>query len=340
MMRLKSILASACAIAALAAPAAFANDSTAELAQGGLVLKKADGIAMKSEDLFISQDAVKVKYQFLNTSGHDQKVVVAFPLPEITTEGEDDNIAIPDMDKDNFVDFHTTVDGVPVQAMIEQKAFKNGVDQTALLKSLGVPLAPLQATTGQALDKLSPADAQKLVKLEMAVDQEYDVGKGMEHHYGAAWTLKTTYYWEQVFPAGKIVHVNHDYKPSVGSSAGTSLEMAEFQTQPEFKTMQAKYCIDSDFMASVAKRKKEVGEDHQGYFEQRIDYILKTAANWSEPIGDFRLVLDKGKADSIMSVCETGIKKITPTQFEVHRTNFTPKEDLHILILVRPDPGY
>jgi hypothetical protein len=69
--------------------------------------------------------------------------------------------------------------------------------------------------------------------------------------------------------------------------------------------------------------------------EQRIDYILTTANNWSGPIGVFRLVVDKGTPDSFISFCGTDIRKIGPTQFEMTATDFVPEQDLAIVI-VRP----
>jgi len=56
-------------LAAVLALPALANDSTAELAAGGLVLTRTDAIEMRSEDLFISEEAVQVRYVFVNTSG-------------------------------------------------------------------------------------------------------------------------------------------------------------------------------------------------------------------------------------------------------------------------------
>jgi hypothetical protein len=38
----------------------------------------------------------------------------------------------------------------------------------------------------------------------------------------------------------------------------------------------------------------------------------------------------------LISFCEDGVKKISPTQFEVRRMNFTPRRDLDILILAQP----
>ena len=59
------VLVFACAIAA--APAR-ANDSTAEVAIGGLTLTKSGAISMDSEDLYISRDIVRAKYRFTNTT--------------------------------------------------------------------------------------------------------------------------------------------------------------------------------------------------------------------------------------------------------------------------------
>ena len=67
--------------------------------------------------------------------------------------------------------------------------------------------------------------------------------------------------------------------------------------------------------------------------EERIAYILKTGANWKGPIRDFRLVVDKGDAKNLVSFCAEGVKKIGPTQFEVRKRDFTPKDDLNILVL-------
>lgn len=50
------------------------------------------------------------------------------------------------------------------------------------------------------------------------------------------------------------------------------------------------------------------------------------------PIRDFRLVIDKGKAGSLVSFCMDGVRKISPTQFEVRKTNFEPRRDLPVLI--------
>ena len=322
---------------AFAAPA-LANDSSAELRQGGLVLVRNPGVEMRAENLSISPTAVSVRYRFRNTTGHDVKALVAFPMPDITIQGPDDLVSVPTEDPLNIMGFHTLVDGNPVAARVEQKAVSDGVDRTAYLRSIGVPLAPHLRGTNAALDRLPKAVQQRLLKLGLAIPDDYDAGKGWEHHLQPTWTLKTTYYWEQVFPAGRDLAVEHDYKPSVGMTSGTSLEADWFRASPDYKLVTRKYCVDDAFMAAVDKRKKAVGPDHQAFFEKRIDYVLSSGANWKSPIHDFRLVVDKGRPDALVSFCADGVKKIGPTQFEVRKTDFRPARDLSILIL-EPAPS-
>ncbi len=320
-----------------AAGTARANDSTAELAAGGLVLTKTDAIEMRSEDLYISAKAVRVGYRFLNTSPRAVTVTVAFPMPNITTEGYDDMLAIPTQEPVNFLAFATTVNGRPVNARAEQAVFKGGVDRTAYLRALGVPLAPQLASTDRAMERLPKAKQDELVRLGLAVHDDYDAGKGMERHLAAAWTLKTTYYWRQTFPAGREVAVEHRYTPAVGESAGTSWGSTYWPKDKTYAAQRARYCVDDEFIAS-ASRARAPGDVSPPLTEQRIDYVLTTGANWKAPIGDFRMVIDKGDPDSLVSFCGESVRKIGPTTFEVRHANFTPRRDISVLILKRRRP--
>jgi len=67
--------------------------------------------------------------------------------------------------------------------------------------------------------------------------------------------------------------------------------------------------------------------------ETWVDYILTTGANWAEPIGDFRLVVDKGSSRNLVSFCGEGVRKISSTRCETRRRNYTPTSDLSVLIL-------
>ncbi|MFD2184307.1 DUF4424 domain-containing protein [Rhodoplanes azumiensis] len=326
----------------LAAGGARANDSTAELATGGLVFVKNDAIQMLAEDLFVSATEIKVRYRFFNRSAQDVTVHVAFPMPDIKVDGPDQNIAVPTEDPVNLLGFSTTVNGAPVRTDVEQRVTgADGVDRTALLRRLGVPLAPHLEATGAALDRLPKDKWDELLKLDLAYVDEYDAGKGMERHLAPRWSLKTTFYWQQIFPARGETVIEHRYTPSVGASVQTSLGAPSMARDPEIVAHIKRYCIENDLLATLERaRKTAKAEFGPPYSEQRIDYVLSTGANWSGPIRDFRLVVDKGDPDSLISFCGTGVQKIGPTTFEMRKTDFTPTGDLSVLILkkIKPPP--
>lgn len=323
--------------AAWIAPA-FANDSSAELTTGGLVLTRSADIEMRSEDLAISENEIVVRYQFFNRSAADQTITVAFPLPDIVWDGPDTNISVPEPDAENFLAFRTLIDGQPAPMRLEQKAFSGGRDVTARLTALGVPLGPQREATWKALDALPKAAQDQLVAADLAVPDDYDVGKGMEHHLAPRWTLKTSYYWNQTFPAGRALAVEHRYRPSVGETTGTSLQMRPVPPE-DAASYRERYCVDPAFMSGLeaagGKRNKDGGPSNN-LFEKRIAYVLTTGANWAGPIGDFHLTIDKGAGENLVSFCADGVRKVSPTQFEVRHANFTPTRDLDILILYRP----
>jgi hypothetical protein len=308
-------------LAALASPT-LANDSTAEHAAGGLVLTRSADIDIVSEDLFISAGEIRVRYVFRNRSPRDIRTVVAFPMPDRDLAEEYfRDVAYPG-------DFRTRVDGRPVTMAVERKAVLGGVDRTTLLASLG--LTP--DSESEALDAL-PADAKKrLVQARLAEADEYDAGRGWERHLVPAWTVRETWHWEQVFPAGRDLIVEHAYAPGTGGSVDTPLSIPGFRSSPEGREMIARHCIDSAFLGGLDR----LARRGRATPEQRIGYILRTGANWRSPIGGFRLVVDKGAPSNLISFCGEGVRKISPTRFEMRRTNWRPDRDLDILIVQAP----
>jgi hypothetical protein len=330
---LKSALFAA-ALLSVAAASARANDSTAELATGGLIFVQNDDVEMRAEDLLISAQEVSVKYRFFNKAAKDVTVLVAFPMPEVRISEQDQNISLPTEDPVNILAFKTSANGQPVTTKVEQRVFAVGIERTQYLRDLGIPLAPHVRATGEALDKLSPEKWDELIRLGLAEVEEYDIGKGMQKHLAPRWGLKTTFYWEQTFPAQQETLIEHQYKPSVGGSAQTDLGAPYAVNDAWYGDYQRKYCIDKDFYSTIERlRKANKSEFGPPYSEERIDYILKTGANWSGPIKDFRLVVDKGNTDSLLSFCGDGIKKIGATQFELRKADYTPDGNLSVLIL-------
>jgi len=340
-MRLAAAVALTCV---LASASAFANDTTAELAAGGLEFVRNPDVEMRSEQLFVSAKQVRVTYHFFNTTEKPVTNLVAFPMPDITVDNPDWNTVIPTEDPVNFLAFSTQANGQPVTTQVEQKASAMGVDRTAMLQQLGLPLAPQLKATYDALDTLPKDKWQQLIDLGMAETYEYGTtadGK-MTTHLEPRWTLSTTYYWQQTFPPKQDLVIEHQYTPSVGGSVGTQVG-TPVSTDPQFAAddkkrvalYATKYCTDPAFISAAvqaAQKAKQANKDTL-LGEKRIDYILKTGANWDGPIKDFTLTIDKGDPANLMSFCGTGVKKLSPTQFQVHYTNYDPITDLAILIL-------
>ena len=299
-----------------------ANDSIATLGTGGLILVRADTISMEKEDLFISADEVRVNYVFRNNDAQDRTYLVAFPMPQIDPQQYlESDISVPERNKENFMNFAITVDGVEIDPKLEMRALSAGLDVTDMVVALGLPLNPLADETRAALaaiprEKLGPLIAMGAI----AVSDE-----------GAspAWSLKSTFHWQQKFPAKRPLAVSHTYTPAVGATfyygeAGTDGVLAR------------DYCIDGSTTKAIA-RKIAAGSKDSPYLMQRtIEYILTTGANWQGAIGDFRLVVDKGAPGAIVSFCMDGVKKISPTQFEVRKKDFYPANELRILLLNSP----
>jgi hypothetical protein len=320
-------IAIAILLAGAASIHALANDSTAELSTGGLQFVRNDDVEMRSEDLYISTREIRVRYRFFNRSDKDVTVHVAFPMPEVKHEEFD--VAIPSSDPVNLLDFATRVNGQPVKAEVEQRATVGGVDRSQMLRDLRLPLAPHVEGAAAALDRLPRDKQDELVRLGVAEINEYDAGKGMERHLAPRWSLHTTFYWQQTFPAQKETLIEHRYKPSVGGTVATSLGIREAAKEPWYQAHVRKFCVERDIINAAQRA------GSNGFPEERIDYILTTGANWAGPIKDFRLVVDKGEASNLISFCGDGIKKISPTQFEMRKTDFTPQGNLSVLILKR-----
>lgn len=335
---MKSVVIALAAVMAAATPA-LANDSSAELATGGLLFVHNDNVEMRSEELSISAKQVSVRYRFFNTFNKDVTVLVAFPMPEVRIDGPDANVAYPTEDPVNLLGFATTVNGKPVKTEVEQRAFAVGIDRTALLKSLGIPLAPQLQTTSAALDKLPREKWDELVRIGLVEIEEYDVGKGMEKHLAPRWALQTTFYWEQTFPTKAETVIEHRYQPSVGGSVQTALGEPSAAQEPWYLDYLQKYCVDDAVMAAI-ERARRAAKTQTGtpYSEERIDYVLRTGANWSGPIKDFSLTVDKEAADSLVSFCGEDVKKVGATKFEMKKTDFVPDGDFAVLFLRKLPP--
>lgn len=318
----------------LAAPGALADDSSAALDAGGIVLTKNADIRMATEDLFISPRQVKVHYTFINDSGRDIDTIVAFPLPDIDNyELAESPIGTTTQSTPNFVGFKLLVDGKPVATTAEERAILNGKDVTDQVKAAGLPLNIV--IQDGAYDKLQKLPRPVHDRLEKAGLIEGEGGDDVVH---ARWKVTTRFWWKMHFPAGKTVTVDHSYTPVTGQSFFSDSEL--LTPDKDYDNTKI-YCIDAGTKATILRTIKDLAKKNPSngslLTAYRTDFIIQTANNWKGPIGEFHLTVDKLKPGDILSMCWNGdLRKTGTRRFESTLTNFAPRQDVKFLVLEPP----
>ena len=136
---------------------------------------------------------------------------------------------------------------------VERRALLNGVDHTASLTRLGVPIEGRDGRIPMfdALSHLAPADQERLAALGL-IERFSEPGTPGRNAV-PRWTVKETWHWEQTFPVGRDLVVEHRYRPGVGGTVATALGSAEIRTSDYGRETIARYCIDDDLLAAVER---------------------------------------------------------------------------------------
>jgi hypothetical protein len=309
------------ALMVIAAAGLAANDTLMTLGAGGLVPVKSGEIRMESEDLTISVRQIEVKYVFRNTSARDIEATVAFPLPDLEGgEVTHEPLELPSQDPLNFVDFRVWVDGRPVTAQVEARAFQGERDITQRLRAAGLPVSVADKGFGVAVKKLAPRLRAQLEKEELIVKEE--------DWWWPNWKTRVRFHWQQRFPAGAGVAVRHVYRPVAGGSYITRNSTGEAQVKP--------FCGGADALEQIRRWKVNhpvAGDGDVVLHERQIEYILTTARNWSGPIGRFHLKLAAEDGPRMLLTCFPGVRHTGPGQYEMTRENYSPASDLRVLVL-------
>ena len=330
MSRLPVAPALALSLLSVLATPVSANDSMGVIGAGGIRLATTEDVSMDREDLFISPSKVTVDYVFTNKTEKDVESVVAFPMPEIRYFGEEVS-DVPNAESDNFMNFKVSQDGAPIDVELEQRAFASGLDVTDALKKKGVHLLPVGEAATADLKTLSPEEAEDWVARGIVTRQSYTDGDQEKVEYAPGWTLKSTYWWRTVFPAGQSVKVHHSYKPSVGGTVDVTF-FRDGAPAENYDLYAKRYCINEGFTKAVAKAQAQTAKN-TAWMEKWLSYVLVTANNWSGPIGTFHLTVDKEDPNALVRFCGDGSEKTGPTTYELTMKDYYPQEDLNVLIV-------
>jgi hypothetical protein len=303
-----------------------ADDGAASIPVGGVVMMKREPrITMAKEVLQISASKVIVDYDFRNDSDDDVTTEIAFPIPDYDLDTEDD-----DPSKLGFDDFRLWIDGAPTRYLVEARAFLKGAEYTKLLTSMHVDIASFGHATSDYdkgdIQRLTPAQHKQLEKVGLVHQGNNDPN----------WKVKKKYYWQQMFPAHKIVHIRHEYSPYVGSENSISYGMGPNPDANSAKELKS-FCIDGR-LHTIFQQIEDSKDKTASY--NYVDFILTTANTWKTPIEDFTLIVERphwknnlGENDlaDYVSFCWDGpVTKIDADHFSAHMKNLVPTKELRI----------
>jgi hypothetical protein len=227
--------------------------------------------------------------------------------------------------------FSTRVDGKPVQFRAVELAVIGTRDVTREVKASGLPMDwYLDEPFDKAVAALTEERRAQLIEQGLLVKDPLFEGATVP-----AWDVATWFVREQVFPARSAITVEHEYAPIVGGAVGGALYPSVRKENPQFLAdFRKQFCTDDALIAGVDRKLASARKGNSMYYgETWVSYLLSPGANWNGPIRQFRLVVDKGAPGNLVSFCMDGVRKISPTRFEVLKQNFTPKADLKVLIL-------
>lgn len=304
---IRRILLSLAAASLLGAPVAQANDSTASVGVGGLALLKSNAIRMESEELDISADRVGVRYRFLNATRKDLRATVAFPLPPYAWAEN----AGPGESTGPIREMRIVVDGIPIEPRVHRVATIAGRDVTGPLREIGLTEEQVRLHASYQVDGSSTLTDEQVRRIEALGRGEFP-----------QWRVTESYYWEQVFPAGRAIEVTHEYQPFAGSRNWDFKDAENARLWRDYAA-RTPTCLAPGALRQLRKA--------GGMFHRDVAYVLGTGRNWKGPIGRFTLRIHAGTPAQAVSACLPGpLKRTGPSTLEFSRTQFVPQDRLHV----------
>jgi hypothetical protein len=317
------------------------DDGAVSVGAGGIVLRREVRISMEKERLVIGMRKVAVEFDFLNESEADVTTEVGFPIPTYQWPylGSE---RIP-----NFSDFRVWIDGQELKYKTEIRARRNGQDYTVLLQQMGINIETFgdfdeyEGATRKK-DQITPLSSeQKRQLVELGLIEQYKEGA-----YSPHWSVSKMYYWEQTFPAHKLIHIRHEYTPVAGAAqipveyfnqGVRSRKERRAESDPtsdnyanSISEMIRGACIDP------ALQKKLSSHSQSGLvFVDYVNYILTSANSWKTPIRDFELVIDRSNpwaSDPVqVSFCWDGpVQMLDSVHFSAKKSNLVPTKEIAI----------
>ncbi|MBO4675151.1 MAG: DUF4424 family protein, partial [Elusimicrobiaceae bacterium] len=304
----------------------WANDTAGQLLPTGEIqFKKQADIVLKNEALVLSEK-IAVDYLFENTSGQDITTEVFFPLPSTSP-------LVPYFNKGHNFHFKVFVNEQEIPYQTYRRITLDGKDVTRYFDLMGldsydkvVPLdgGDFEGTTLKLQKMVEPLgedvkqEMRALGMLEkscLEIDEATGVCTRSSQKEQLAYKdyrQDVYFYWTQTFPANTTTHVYHEYFPSF-------LEQS----------------VGYPYASGIPFEYKE----NNDVFWKAAAYIVTTANNWQQPIGQFHLLVlgEKGVAVSAYDQGHTSQTKVaTGNYLVVEKQNFIPSSEILFEIASNP----
>lgn len=309
----------------------FANDSASALTTQGIELRAIDGIELRKEVLTISKIARKkpktdghglptdtyifpitVSYEFINTTEFPISTLVAFPLPLRQTTG------VPDLSGllPFIENFTVAVNDQPKAYQTEHKAIAEGKNVTEILQKHQLDYVNFAGFSGYDIENPN----YQVFKLPHAAQQELVRANAVNDMLFPNFQIKTTYFWQQTFPAQQVVTIKHGYDASPGFAYSVNTE--------ELANTEEWGCVDDALKYTLTQKLKA---EHQALLVwDYVEYILTTANNWDGAIQSFELIIERPTGHYV-SLCWPGkIEKIAQNRFRMTAKDFVPMQELRV----------
>ena len=352
---------------------AKSNDSEGgHTATGGLEFLRNEHISMKSEDLFISTDLIRVEYLYENTHSEDLKIEVAFPISRWNKwfESREDFI--------RHLDFKTWVNGDRVKWLPYYGKNAQNISQCRTLwhqrntiydrngycftnmaakvifdnSDCTSDRIELNNDDKQLVSELLSLESQNECVTPSPLVQPVNPYEGTASPFDYAYRLidaedYVSMVRTQIFPANSLTKVVHEYRPDVGSSVNqwTLGAESDLPTEDGWKKFlddeshpEREYlfgCTSSKEYTSAVLHWRDKWDKLRGnayavpIFQNWLSYVLVTGANWSGPIGHFRLEISSNRRQ-IVDACFDGLERVSDTSLVFEATDFIPTENLSV----------
>lgn len=328
----------ACALAfAAMSDGTRAQESLTELVHRGLVMPRtpdAASLVIESEEVAINPDSVVIRYRIVNQGNAPLSTPLTVPLPDLDFADPDVAWSIPGSDPVNFVGLTAKLDQKPVNLVFIQTARLNGKDVTSVLRQAKLALIPI-GTFQNELATLPPDVRDKLANAGLIIQSGTDTsGNAL---YFPTWSVTTAATQKVSFAPGQPVTLELRQLTGVGVSPDSVLRKAlrtEHNLSAEVQRYRTEYCIDDAFYTGLDRIASAAIANSSKIRERRLVFDLAAGAP-TTPIKDFRLVVEKGRADRVVSFCLDNLKRVSPTAFEMRVNDFTPSRVLKVLLLGR-----